>query len=264
MKTNEIQEVRKVNLKEKNIYRFTTTNSYNYDDDFIAIVCSLKEDLTTGNTYVVVVTENGKVDNFYLKSVKSATSIKGYPKEARDLLKRGYINWERSIKLEEQMDLLRREMEDIQDTYTHIRKEIRHAKGILTREEFLNEINKNLANTPLMDEMIKKGFKLEKMYCDTDFHISLEKDIQKWFGESAFTYREYDGTLHFSHQSKEYEKTLRKYSVKLSHIKCNQFDECLTLGDKDWLGYACHYIISLKKPLTKEYAKEVANKIQKK
>lgn len=60
-------------------------------------------------------------------------------------------------------------------------------------------------------------------------------------------------------KNKDYQRLIRlnRHPIRLK-IKPEEY---LSLGDKDWLSYHCSYSVKLTKPLTKEYALEIAKKI---
>ena len=138
--------------------------------------------------------------------------------------------------------------------------QVQKARGLLPRKEFEQAFYDAL--TPSMRRAMDR-FKLGACcgisYTDSEIDISRTVDIEKYFRRGSFVYEEYDGTICFiSHPEKDknYMRLVRQYSKPLS-TKC-KLKEVLTLGDKDWLSYNCMYSIPLKKPLTKDYAQELA------
>lgn len=130
------------------------------------------------------------------------------------------------------------------------------ANGLLTPSEFLEELKKN-------------GLEIDGRYytdvslCNNFLNIDADKVIKKWIGESEFTYREYDGQLCMTDnykKSKLYQRILRENSCR-TNVKKGFFEESLSVGDKDTLHYCMNITVEVKKPLTAEYAKELAKKI---
>ena len=92
--------------------------------------------------------------------------------------------------------------------------------------------------------------------------VRRDVDVEKYFRKASFVYEEYDGTI-FLHdkadKDPEYQKYVQKYSSPLP-VK-QKPKEGLSVGnDKDYLRYHCVYEIEVNKPLTKEYAAELAKK----
>ena len=176
--------------------------------------------------------------------------LKGYTADAKKLIKE-YVKAELKAKaLEEQIRELR-------NPYSNIKEKLTKANGLLTPVQFVEELKKN-------------GLELNEYasiysYGDT-LSIGINKDIKKRFGESEFTYRECDGELHLTEDCEEtesYQSYIKEYGRKIArpNVKKKYISESLALGDKEWLIYCFDIIINLGKPMTAEYAKELAKKI---
>lgn len=133
--------------------------------------------------------------------------------------------------------------------------------GYLTEAEFINIVMKNLP--PIVkSDLESSGYKTEiHKYNNPILEFSYWKDLIKNFRRGSFVYEEYDGTIHMTEdceKNKDYQRLIRlnRHPIRLK-IKPEEY---LSLGDKDWLSYHCSYSVKLTKPLTKEYALEIAKK----
>lgn len=146
---------------------------------------------------------------------------------------------------------------------------IRENRGVLTKKEFAEEFISNLS--PSVKEALKhgecRGYGGPDGYWRVDLYVNLQIHrsvwIDKYIGDSQydFTRREYDGCLMIDEPTKEYKRILAKYRKELP-VKDKLHEEYLTIGDKESLEYEAMYLIKIDqtKPLTKAYAKELADK----
>lgn len=176
--------------------------------------------------------------------------LKGYTADAKKLVKE-YVKSELKAKaLEEQIRELR-------NPYSNIKEKLTKANGLLKAVEFVEELEKNGLELNEPRSISKYGDTLS---------ININKDIKKWFGESEFTYREYDGELHLTEDCEEtesYQSYIKEYGRKIArpNVKKKYTRESLFIGDKEWLIYNFCISIKLSKPMTAEYAKELVKKI---
>lgn len=178
------------------------------------------------------------------------------PKVLR-VLKNAVSAQERYEKIEEKIKALQAERYEALKIVGNISEDIAKAKGHLTTSEFIDEFKNNLSSEVKM-EMEKRDYSVS-VYNNHVIEIYRNKDIQKYFRESSFTYEEYDGCIMMdtdAEESEEYQGYIRKYRKPLS-VKSKP-REWLSLGDKDWLSYNCEYNIKIEPILTKEYAKKLA------
>ena len=178
------------------------------------------------------------------------------PKDIR-VLKNADSAQERYEKIEEKINALKAERYEALKIVGNISEDIAKAKGHLTTSEFLDEFKNNLSSEVKM-EMEKRDYSVS-VYNNHVIEIYRNKDIQKYFRESSFTYEEYDGCIMMdtdAEKSEEYQGYIKKYRKPLS-VKSKP-REWLSLGDKDWLSYNCEYNIKIESILTKEYAKKLA------
>ncbi len=178
------------------------------------------------------------------------------PKVLR-VLKNAVSAQERYEKIEEKINALKAERYEALKIVGNISEDIAKAKGHLTTSEFIDEFKNNLSSEVKM-EMEKRDYSVS-VYNNHVIEIYRNKDIQKYFRESTFTYEEYDGCIMMdtdAEESEEYQGYIRKYRKPLS-VKSKP-REWLSLGDKDWLSYNCEYNIKIEPILTKEYAKKLA------
>ena len=191
----------------------------------------------------------GKFGEVYRKTVTEKV-LKGYTADAKKLVKE-YVKAELKAKaLEEQIRELR-------NPYSNIKEKLTKANGLLTAVEFVEELEKNGLELNEPRSISKYGDTLT---------IDINKDIKKWFGESEFTYREYDGELKFTEDCEEtesYQSYIKEYGRKIArpNVKKKYTRESLFIGDKEWLIYNFCISIKLSKPMTAEYAKELVKKI---
>lgn len=147
-------------------------------------------------------------------------------------------------------------------------KTIRSERGILTKDEFIEEFIKQLS--PAVQRALKDGECRAYNGWDGKWNVRLYSNIQiersvwidKYIGNSYdFTYREYDGCLMIDKETKQYKQIMEKYHKELP-VKDKPNEEYLTIGDKESLEYHENYIIPIDKsrPHTKAYAKELADK----
>lgn len=206
------------------------------------------------------ITENNYCSSIYRKDVISLTSPRGYPSEARELLKKRYAAYKEEVKIKEKIKSLNDDLRNIKDKFKTFEEDIAHAKGLLTIEEFSKVLFDNLS-WRLQSEIELNKYEFDT-YRKDEICLTRSVDIEKYCRNASFLYEDYDGTMHFDfdcEEDKNYKDLLRCNSEKIG-IKA-EFSEGLSLGDKDWLYYHAEYSIPLKKPLTQEYAKRLAMEI---
>lgn len=190
--------------------------------------------------------------------VLSENMVRSIPAETRNLLK-DYAKLYQRLKAEEEK--FERAKKPIQDAMEKINtKTLRESRGLLTREEFVSVFSKSLPSY-LQREMEK--FELY-MYSGKQLEIEHTEYIEKYFRKGSFVYVEYDGTIQMCSDTKNdpnYKKYLKRYTKTLP-VKQKPVSY-LGIGDKDWLYCTTEYRVELKKPLTREYAEEVARQFSK-
>lgn len=187
----------------------------------------------------------------------SESTVRNLPAETRSLLK-DYAKLYQKLKAEEQK--YEKAKKPIQDEMKKINvKTLRESMGLLTEEAFMNCFLNELSAS-LQREM--EDFEL-RMW-DNRMNIEHMEYIQKYFRKGSFVYEEYDGTIMMCSDAEKdpnYKKYLKRYTKTLPvKQKPNVY---LGIGDKDWLYCETAYSLELKKPLTKEYAEEVAREFSK-
>lgn len=177
--------------------------------------------------------------------------LRGYTPEAKKLAKE-------YVKAEQKAKELEKQAADIRKPYCHIKTKLATANGVLNEREFVDELKKNgIVFDDSADIYEYNGI----------IHINVYRDIARWFGESSFTFREYDGTVMLTtdcEKDKNYKEYLKQYGRKVTrpNIKSKYVKEYLDIGDKEILSYIMAIDIETTKALTKEYAKELASKIK--
>lgn len=190
--------------------------------------------------------------------VLSEGTVRNIPEETRRLLK-DYAKLYQKLRAEqEKYEKIRKPIADAMSQINT--KTLRESRGLLTMEEFMSVFVKSLP-AYLQREMEK--FEL-CMYSEKQLDIEHTEYIEKYFRKGSFVFKEYDGTIQMCSDAKNdpnYKKYMKQYAKTLP-VKQNPVSY-LGIGDKDWLYCTTEYRIELKKPLTKEYAKEVAKQFSK-
>ena len=175
----------------------------------------------------------------------------------------------------------RKELDELTKEVNSLRKfvnetmplECNKAKGYLSDREFIEEFKKNLSKPVKLElercKRLNVGYGSYNgtpydfcifNYNSKELRIERNVHIDKYYRtENEMVYQEYDGCMQF-HEGAEKTKTYKNYISKYSNplpvkSKCEEY---LELGDKDYLIYNCVYEIPLTKPLTREYAKKLA------
>lgn len=193
------------------------------------------------------------------------SATRNVPTEIRKSLEDGLASY---VDLQKQLAVLEQAEKSVKSLMEFITKgmvnECRVARGVLTENEFAEEFMANLSKGIKAENNCLKFPYTAEARCG---YIILGRsvDIEKYYRrENDMTYQEYDGCMSFrtdAEKSKTYKNFISKHTAPLS-VKGAKFEEQLTLEDKDWLVYQGWYSIKLdeNRPLTKEYAKEVADK----
>lgn len=190
--------------------------------------------------------------------VLSESTVRSIPAETRRLLK-DYAKLYQKLRAEqEKYEKIRKPLADAMSKINT--KTLRESRGLLTREEFVLTFTKSLPSY-LQREMEK--FELY-MYSGKQLEIEHTEYIERYFRKGSFVYEEYDGTIQMCSDTKNdpnYKKYLKRYTKTLP-VKQKPVSY-LGIGDKDCLYCTTEYRIELKKPLTREYAEEVARQFSK-
>lgn len=222
------------------------------------------------------VLKSGKNPSQYRASrvdAAAASATRNVPADIREYMEGAYTAYtnalmatKKFLKLKEMYD---NEMAGYEKTLSALPTEIKHCRGILDQNEFLEAFLAALPDNvkAAMEDKPKTNYWGNK---SGDYSVSIygrqitfatDVAIQKYFTESSFTYEEYDRTIHLTSDAErqpEYQKYLSRYSHPLP-VKA-PITEYLTVGgDKDFLNYCAEYRIEIKKAMTKEYAKELAD-----
>lgn len=213
----------------------------------------------TDDQRLAVYTEEGAINNLYPKIIKKITITKSLTPEARTIMKDFYIQHKKFCK---EMKVYDEKRQAYNQLYHLNETKLPEAMGYLTEAGFINIVMKNLP--PIVkSDLESSGYKTEiHKYNNPILEFSYWKDLIKNFRRGSFVYEEYDGTIHMTEdceKNKDYQRLIRlnRHPIRLK-IKPEEY---LSLGDKDWLSYHCSYSVKLTKPLTKEYAIEIAKKI---
>lgn len=186
------------------------------------------------------------------KAIKADTSekvLKGYTAEAKKLTKE-------YVKAMTKAKELEMKAEELKKPYYQIKKMLTNANGELTAEEFFEELQKNGL------DISGSGYTRVDIY-EGVLNINYTRLIEKYFGESSITKREYDGCL-FMINNAEKTKLGKSYMNKYrcsTNIKKSYTKEWLDIGDKETLYYMMDINVKLTKPMTADYAKELTKKL---
>ena len=186
--------------------------------------------------------------------VLSENTVRSISAETRMLLKE-YAKLYQKLKAEERK--YEKSKKPLQDAMKkNNAKTLRESRGLLTEEAFMNCLLNALPSS-LQTEMEKFVLLMYEEQLD----IEHTEYIEKYFRKGSFVYEEYDGTIQMCSDAKNdpnYRNYLKQYAKTLP-VKQKPVSY-LGIGDKDWLYCTTEYRIELKKPLTKEYAEEIAKK----
>lgn len=215
---------------------------------FIGVVCEVKEG------ELIVFTTDAARFTLYTKNILACTTTRSIPAETRSLLTEYYKLY---AKMKAERERHQKVIKPLEDAMKKIdAKTLRNSMGLLSKEQFVNEFMKNLPS-PLAKAI--ESFECE-IYGE-QLTISCWKNIEKYFRKGSFVYEEYDGTIQLCsncEKDKNYQAYVKKYQVPLPVKQKPQV--YLSIGDKDWLICHTQYDIMLKKKLTADYAKELAEK----
>lgn len=209
--------------------------------------------------YVSRIEEYGRTENLTAINI---TATRNVPVEIRKGLEKAYESVDKILKMDRKLDKIheeyRNEMEIQMGLIKDIPKICRDSRGILTNNEFLEEFEKNLS-FQVTNKMEENEYKAYIYALPTKIYIEREVMIEKWASPS-YSYLEYDDTrqVNRDYDPEAYDKDLKTYSKPLPVE--GKITESMSLGDKNWLIYSGGYVIDVNKPLTKEYAKELAEK----
>lgn len=205
----------------------------------------------------------------FFKELKPARNVSPEARAGLAAMKKAYM---KQLKLQTELQKVSSELKskiiEAQKEQINLSKAVREKLGILTFEEFEYEFRRALP-PKLAERMDNAEFYVKEPlgigYDENSLYISKSKMLHKYFRNASFLYEEYDGTVFMTdnaEQDKNYKKILKENSCRLDLKKC-KFFECLSMGDKDSLWYTACYEIPLKKELTKEYARELAQMVTK-
>lgn len=202
------------------------------------------------------------------------------PQTIRDGLTACYGYLRSEIKTAENVNKLIENMNKCEEGYKEQLKKMtekyRTEEGILSNEDFIEAFKNSLSSSvkSAMNNSTQRGYWSEEgewefntvKFVDTHkiSRIDLDRSvsIQK-YATPSFTYLEYDDTRCMrsdAAKTKEYQDYIKRYHRPLPVPA--EMNEYLSLEDKNTLTYYASYRIELNKnkPLTKEYAKELADK----
>ena len=205
-----------------------------------------------------ILLEDGKLCNLD-SPVLQVSATRNVPSEIRAALEEALPKVIAMDKAQEQIKTLDKRLKELnQEIGVDLPAKIRSARGLLSRTEFVSEFMNNL--TP--DIRVALG-SVSTQFFSNDLIIERSVDVEKWYRtENEICYQEYDGEMFIrdgAEKTKTYQDIVKKYSHPLPVKEC-AVNEGLCFGDKSTLMYFCSYTISVAKPLTKEYAKELADK----
>lgn len=195
------------------------------------------------------------------------------PPSIRERMENAYAAYTSAITASQQFAKAREEYEgkmvDYKQVLSKFPDEIKHCRGILTGKEFLEAFYEALpANVksaikacPNRDYYGNKAGEYSLEIFGNRVALETHIDIEKYFRHSSFTNEEYDGTIQLAdgaEKTKEYKSYVREYTHPLPINRGFSREGLSVGGDKDFLAYYAEYNIEIKKPMTAEYAKDLA------
>lgn len=251
-------------------------NTYLMEDGYVMDVKTLR----VTSTHNLELFGNSNFSGSFRVESSSVSATRNVPPDIRERMEEAYTAFTNAMQAKQKFEKLKamyeKEMSGYQETLKAFPTEIKHCRGILNAQEFLNAFMEALpeyvkaamqAKPKVNYWGTKSGDYSVKTYGDnvrgSRIYIDTRVDIQKYFRESSFTFEEYDGTIMMTddaEETPEYQQYIRKYSHPLP-VKQDLTYEQLSVGnDKDFLCYEAGYEIEIKKPMTKKYAEELADK----
>ncbi len=200
---------------------------------------------------------SGNIRKFNRCVITKDTSTRGISPEARKLMNNYFKIYEKKRKEEIRHQKEIQKLDQEMEVFTPAA--IVNAMGLCTPLQF-KEAFLDALPSRTKEQMEEYGYNIEIW----GEQISIERTdfIEKYFRKGSFVYEEYDGTIQMCTDCKKdkiYQAYLRKYSKPLN-VKASHHS-WLSIGDKDWLICTDEYRIDIRKPLTMEYAKELAKKL---
>ena len=214
------------------------------------------------------------IRNTHGEVVKDAkiSATRNVPEDIRAAMETAGVSAIKMLQMAEKFEKIKSEytgkMESELEVIKSIPEKIRNAKGTLSEQEFVDYFLRSLSPTvkSSMQSSSQRGYYGSdgnwgaKIYSN-NLIISRSVLIDKC--TPSFTYLEYDDTRMMcddAEKNPEYKRYMNDYSKKLP-VK-GTISEYLDIGDKNSLSYYGSYSIKLnpKKALTKDYAKELADK----
>lgn len=186
-------------------------------------------------------------------------------KEQRSALEAVYKNEEQKEKILSKMNLLKKELNELNNKNAVLNSDVSKSFGLVTKNEFI-EIFENHLPEWLKKEIKEKDYRINNFcYANTFNSITIEREymIEKWH-DSCMVYREYDDTAHLDTSSPEASKLAKKYInryTKPLSVKA-KVDSYLGLGEKRWLILNEEYTLPVKEP-TEAEAKRLAEEFAK-
>lgn len=184
--------------------------------------------------------------------------------KVRNVLLEYVKGYEEAIRLDEEQKIIRQKWKDLKSLLDTYKSKYDNAKGVLSGSQFKDELLTFFTDRTLRElndncyevEIRSNGIK-------TWLFITRDANIEKWY-DGAMLRKRYDDSYYLDYSSKVAKKErnfyIKKYSCPLSEFKA-PIDISLDVADKRWLVIRDEYSTELVKPLTKDYALEIANKL---
>ena len=246
-------------------------NAYLMEDGYVMDVKNLR----VTSTHNLEFFDNSNFSGSFRVESSSVSATRNVPPDIRERMEEAYTAFTNAMQAKQKFEKLKamykKEMSGYQETLKAFPTEIKHCRGILNAQEFLNAFMEALPEyvkaamqaKPKVNYWGNKTGDYTMELRGNEIQIDTWIDIVKYFRESSFTYEEYDGTIMMTddaEETPEYKRYLEKYRHTLP-VNANLSYEYLSVGnDKDYLCYHAGYEIEIKKPMTKEYAGELADK----
>ena len=223
--------------------------------------------------YAVQVEENLYIDELGVKhlspSPENCKNTRNVPPALRTALEHLAKNHTARKKVEDKrtkfLKEISQQLNELEKDECAIMKELRDAKGIISRDEFVDAFFEALPDR-VKDAMKQYGYSAGSTpynlgYDDNHIYIIRNVIVYKYNKNIPYAYEEYDGNWMMCDEAEEmeaYKKDIKK-NEKLLPVSM-PINSYMWTGDKFSTWYSGVYEIAIEDDMTKEYAKELAKK----
>lgn len=226
--------------------------------------------------YAVQVEDNLYIDELGVKhlspSPENCKNTRNVPTALRTALEHLAKNHTARKKVEDKrtkfLKEISQQLNELEKDECAIMKELREAKGVISRDEFVDAFCEALPDK-VKDAMKQYGYSVGSTpyalgYDDNHIYIIRNVIAYKYNKNIPYAYEEYDGNWMMCDEAEEmeaYKKDIKKNEKPLPvSMPINSY---MWTGDKFSTWYSGVYEIAIEDDMTKEYAKELAKKFAK-